>query len=102
MKYGPYSVDEKDAAQYVLPDPLRTADGRRISSAAEWMNFRRTEILEQFKKYEYGEILPRPDGMKFELLAEKLDALDNQAIRREIEIVCSMRNGRDFSFRILV
>ena len=50
MKYGPYSIDEKDAAPYQLPDPLRTADGRRISSAAEWMNFQRAAILEQFKK----------------------------------------------------
>ena len=37
MKFGPYSIDEKDAAQYQLPDPLLTADGRRITTAAEWM-----------------------------------------------------------------
>ena len=102
MKYGPYSIEEKDAAQYVLPDPLLLADGRRIASAGEWMNFRRAEILDLFKRYEYGEVLPRPDGMKFELLTEKNDALDHQAVRKEVRVVCSMRNGREFSFSILV
>ena len=102
MQYGPYSIDEKDAAQYQLPDPLETADGRRITTAAEWMNFRRPEILELFKKYEYGEILPRPDSLRFELLTEKKDALEGSAVRREVKICCSMRNGREFSFTILV
>ena len=102
MKYGPYSIDEKDAAQYQLPDPLETADGKRITTAAEWMNFRRPEILELFMKYEYGEILPRPDSLRFELLTEKNDALEGSAVRREVKICCSMRNGREFSFTILV
>lgn len=102
MKYGPYSIDEKDAAQYQLPDPLLTSDGRRIATAAEWMNFQRPKILELFKKYEYGEILPRPDSLRFELLSEKNDALDGSAVRREVKIRCSMRNGREFSFTILV
>ena len=102
MKYGPYSIDEKDAAQYILPDPLLAADGQKITSAAQWMNFRRAEILKLFKQYEYGEILPRPDSMKFELLAVKNDALGNQAVRKEVKITYSMRNNRSFSFQILV
>ena len=102
MQYGPYSIDEKDAAQYQLPDPLETADGRRITTAAEWMNFRRAEILELFEKYEYGGILPRPDSLRFELLTEKHDALEGSAVRREVKIGCSMRNGREFAFTILV
>ena len=48
MKFGPYSIDEKDAAQYQLPDPLLTEDGQRITTAAEWMNFQRPKILECF------------------------------------------------------
>ena len=102
MKSGYYSTNEKDAAQYQLPDPLMTSDGRRIASAAEWMNMQRAKILALFKKYEYGEILPRPDCMKFEVLAKKNDALDNLAIRKEVKITCSMRNQREFSFLILV
>jgi len=102
MEYGPYSTDEKDVAQYQLPDPLLTADGRHVASASEWMNSQRAKILALFKKYEYGEILPRPDGMRFDILTERDDALDNIAIRKEVKITCSMRNGRDFSFIILV
>ena len=102
MKYGPYSIDEKDAAQYQLPDPLLTEDGQRITTAAEWMNFQRPKILELFKKYEYGEILPRPDSLRFELVSEKDDALDGLAVRREVKIVCGMRGGREFAFPLLV
>ena len=40
--------------------------------------------------------------MKFELLAQKNDALENLAVRKEVKIICAMRNNREFSFRILV
>ncbi len=102
MNWGPYSIDEKDVPEYTLPDPLLTADGRRISTATEWVNGQRERILQLLKDNEYGEILPRPDSMRFELLAQRNDALENTAIRKEYRIHCSMGSGRCFAFDMLL
>ena len=80
--FGRYPCDEKNVPNYTLPDPLLRDDGTRIATAQEWMNFQRTKILDVFKKWEYGEILPRPQILRFELLSQKDDALDGIALRR--------------------
>lgn len=84
--FGQYPCDESCVPQYTLPDPLLRDDGSRVQSAREWVLGRRAEILGIFKKYEYGEILPRPEAMRLELLSRKDDALDGIAIRKEIRI----------------
>ncbi|MBR2373114.1 MAG: acetylxylan esterase, partial [Lentisphaeria bacterium] len=102
MEYGPYSICEKDAAEYILPDPLMTNSGKRINTAAEWHNFQRSEIMKLLQKYEYGEILPRPDEMSFQLLNCRKDALHGKAVRKEVRISCSMFGGESISFTILI
>ena len=47
--WKPYSIDEKDVPEYTLPDPLRTTEGRHISTAIEWVNGQRERILQQLK-----------------------------------------------------
>src|SRR5215831_3009376 len=39
-----------------LPDPLRTKDGRKVTSAAQWWNVRRPEIVEDFEREVYGRV----------------------------------------------
>lgn len=102
METGPYSIDEKDAANYILPDPLQKDSGERINSASEWMNHGRKRILKLLMEYEYGEILPRPDKLEFHVLSRKMDALDGLAVRKEVRITAAMSNGKAFSFVILV
>lgn len=100
--FGGYPCDESLVPEYTLPDPLLKADGTRVATAFEWMTSQRAKILDMFKKYEYGEILPRPEKMWFELLTQKDDALDGVAIRREIRIHVAMANGREASFDMLL
>lgn len=100
--FGTYECDEKQVPDYTLPNPLLRDDGTEVTSASEWCKFQRAKILDVFKKYEYGEILPRPDSLSFELLAQKDDALDNTAVRKEIRIHASMANGRSIAFDMLL
>jgi hypothetical protein len=100
--WGPYSIKECDVPAYTLPDPLLKHDGSRVTTAAEWVNHQRAAILQTLKDGEYGEILPRPDAMRFELLSQKDDALDNTAIRQEIRLHNAMDNGADFAFDMLL
>ena len=97
MKYDRYPTAEEAAAEYILPDPLRKEDSSRVTTPAEWMLFQREKILSLFKEYEYGEILPRPDSMRFELLTRKEDALNGKAIRKEVRIHCAMKNGKSLA-----
>ena len=97
-----YPVDEQRVPSYTLPDPLRKNDGSQVDSAYEWMNLQRPRILELFKKEEYGEILPRPDMMSFQLLSIRNDALENTAVRKEILLDFAMRNRKKFSFVLLL
>ncbi|MFA6929230.1 MAG: acetylxylan esterase [Lentisphaeria bacterium] len=100
--WKPYSIDENDVPAYTLPDPLLQEDGSPVSTAAEWVNMQRGKILQLLKDGEYGEILPRPDSLRFELLSQRDDALDNTAIRKEIRIHCGMENGRTIAFDMLL
>lgn len=100
--YGPYSIAESDVGSYHLPDPLQTADGGQVTDAASWSNRQRAKIFKLFVKHEYGEVLPRPDAMWFELLSQRDDALNQMAIRKEIRIHCAMRNGRTHAFDLLL
>ncbi len=39
-----------------LPDPLRLRDGRRVTTAAQWWDARRPEIVEDFEREVYGRV----------------------------------------------
>lgn len=69
------NYDEEKAGElgkdYTLPDPLTFADGRKVSSAADWA-LRRKEILAMFEREVYGRMPPKPEAMVFELVSEKL------------------------------
>ncbi len=99
--FGQYPCDESAVPEYTLPDPLLRGDGTRIITSREWMNFQRKRILDIFKKYEYGEILSRPENLRFELLSWRDDALDGAAIRKEIRIHAES-NGKSIHFDMLL
>lgn len=96
------NYDETKVPPYSLPDLLTTENGKKISTAAEWQQIRRPEILQILKKNIYGEILPAPDHLHYEIKSRKEDALDNTAIRKEIRIWASMENGKSFFFDTLL
>ena len=61
--------------------PLVFADGRKVSSAADWAE-RRREILAIFAKEMYGAEPPAPETFVTDLVDEK-DAIDGHAVRRQ-------------------
>ena len=63
------NYNESKVAPYVLEDPLSFADGRKLSSPAEWPA-RRAEILGIFAKEMYGAEPPAPEAVVTELVEE--------------------------------
>lgn len=70
-----------------LPDPLLTASGVRVTTAAEWTATRRPEVLELFRQHVYGRApVGRPADLKFEVIDSAADAMNGKATRKQVKI----------------
>ena len=96
------NYDESRVPQFTLPSPLRREDGSMVDTAFDWANGQRQRILEMLAREMYGKILPRPDSTSSEILAQKDDALDGTAIRKEIRLHFGMHDGRSYHFDMLL
>lgn len=81
-----FPPDAADATQYSLPDPLVTAAGEKISSAAEWTGLRRPEILELFREHVYGRVPDTPWERTFTVVNEDRHAMGGAATLRQVAI----------------
>ena len=93
--YNHYHTDEKKVPAYTLPR-------FKSKTAAEWEKTERPRILELFKKYMYGMMPPKADKTVIRLLAQKDNALDGLAIRKEYRVYSIMNNGRTFNYDMMV
>ncbi|MCM8816583.1 MAG: acetylxylan esterase [Candidatus Omnitrophica bacterium] len=81
------NYDEKLVPQYKLPEVLVCIDGTRVTNKDIWIEKRRKEIYELFKKFMYGRApVNKPDNMTFELIDHKENVLGCNAIRKVVRI----------------
>ena len=87
------NYNETDIPAYTLPDPLITDAGRPVTDSKIWWEQRRPELLSLFENEMYG----RTPGFAFanndllrqpraEVRAEKKNALNGKAVRREVRL----------------
>ena len=52
----PVNYDESQAGDYkaTLPDPLVMLNGKKVTTAKQWYDKRRPEILRLFEEHQYG------------------------------------------------
>ena len=62
------NTDESCVGPYTLPDVLKCSGGRMIDNAFDWVNIRRSEILDIYRRTMYGFLPPRPDKTEFEVI----------------------------------
>ena len=55
------NYDEARVPHYDLPDPLITAEGKPVTTAEQWRNVRRPQILSLFANFIYGAVPVPPD-----------------------------------------
>ena len=87
------NYDESKVPPFTLP-PIP-------DTLKEW-EAQKPEILRLAKEWIYGVMPPPPDKLEIKLLAERRDALNGTAIRREYRIYCIMNNGRKFDFDMML
>jgi hypothetical protein len=87
------NYDESKVGQYTLPDPLVFNDGTAVRTAKDWTDRRRAEILELFAGNVYGHNPPAPSAIKYEVFDLDQRALAGKAIRKQVSIYLSDKNG---------
>jgi hypothetical protein len=69
-----------------IPDALTAQDGAKITTAQEWREKRRPEVLELFRREVYGRTpVSRPADLKFDVVTTP-DMMDGKATRKQITI----------------
>jgi hypothetical protein len=81
------NYDEAKVPEYTLPDPLRGADGSRVTDAQAWRDKRRPEVLALFEDQMFGRSPGRPARLRFEV-TERGAALAGKVTRKQIAIHC--------------
>jgi hypothetical protein len=69
-----------------LPDPLVMLDGRRVKDRNMWFRERRPELKALFTRLMYGEIPPRPEGVRFQVDATHKDFLEGLGVLKLVTI----------------
>ena len=88
-----FRFDEADVPAYEPPNVLEGAAG------PEGWAERRARTLALFREHVYGRELPRPDGLRFEVVAEDPGALEGAATLRRVA-VHSEHDGRRHRFEV--
>ena len=79
--------DETKVPPYTLPDPLLAQDGKKITSAQQWIQYQRAAMLSLFANNMYGRMPGRPKNMLFKITSVDSFALGGKAIRKQVTIL---------------
>ncbi len=81
-----FLYDEAGVPEYSLPDPLVADDGSAVTSAEQWQNARRAEILAHFENSVYGRRPAPPTQPVYTVTASDENALGGKAIRKQVTL----------------
>ena len=80
--------DESKVPRYDLPPLLVTAEGKPVTTAAQWRNVRRPQILSLFSNLVYGRV-PEPESpieTEFEVKRTDPKFMGGRATRKDVQI----------------
>ncbi|SVD82716.1 uncharacterized protein METZ01_LOCUS435570, partial [marine metagenome] len=89
------NYDEARVPHYDLPDPLITAEGKPVTSAEQWMNIRRPQILSLFASFIYGAVPVPPDPIEqtYRVVKEDKSFMDGKVTKLDVAIRFKNRKG---------
>lgn len=84
------NYDESRVPRYILPDPLVAANGKRVTTPAQWRGQRRPELLNLFAAHVYGRLpanaAPRSSVSSIRIDERGSEALEGAAVRRQVTL----------------
>ena len=81
------NYDEAKVPVYILPDPLRLADGTPVRNASDWTAKRRPELLRLFEEHVYGRSPGRSSAPRALVVETDARALGGLATRRQVRVL---------------
>ncbi|MFT4547549.1 MAG: hypothetical protein ACI9MB_001496 [Verrucomicrobiales bacterium] len=90
------NYEESKIPHYDLPALLVTPEGKRITTADEWRNIRRPQILSLFSNLVYGRV-PEPASplkVEFEVVRTDQEFMNGRATRKDVDIHLSNDKGK--------
>lgn len=70
----------------ITPKLLTTLQGKPITTAQEWEDIRRPEIVEMFTDKVFGRLPCKPDNLRFHVEVNDPDALDGAAVLKTVTV----------------
>ena len=95
------NYEESKVPEFIVPDPLTTFAGEKITTSDDWIEKRRPELFEFFENKVYGKVPGAMDDISFKLLEESENALNGKAKRKQVEVTL-VKNGKSIRFTILL
>lgn len=83
------NYDEAKVPKFVLPDLLKTNGGKTVSTAADWTNGRRAEVLQLIQDNIFGTLPPSNIRLRTKVRSDVKDAVKGLAHRREVTVFFS-------------
>ncbi len=80
------NIDETKVGDYSLPDPLRTADGKLVTSVADWEQKRRAEILQLFEQHQHGRTPATPVKASYDIVQRDVPGMGGMSRRTQARI----------------
>lgn len=93
------NYDEAKIPAFELPDPLVGSDGKPVTSATQWTESRRGQLLKLFREHVYG-VAPSPCPIRAELVSKK-SVFDGEAERSEVDVFLG-ENENALAMRLLM
>ena len=81
-----FNYDESRVPEFELPDPLVANNGYPVTSASQWQNSRRAEILKHFEDSVYGRRAQLPSNLSFTTTSVDRKALGGTATRKQVTV----------------
>ena len=93
---GDLIYDEDKVPHYDLPPLLVTAEGDAVTTAQEWRDIRRPQILALFSNLVYGRVPEPASPVKIEFKVMKTDRefMQGKGTRKDVVIRISNKNGK--------
>ncbi|SVB48556.1 uncharacterized protein METZ01_LOCUS201410, partial [marine metagenome] len=89
------NYDEARIPHYDLPNPLVTAEGKLVTTAEQWRNIRRPQILSLFANFIYGAVPVPPDPIvqTYRIVKEDKTFMDGKVTKLDVAIRFKNRKG---------
>lgn len=95
------NYDESKVNTYILPSILKSHGGININTIADWENYRRPELLNDFTQFVYGRIPGEIDSIKVIVEEDENLVLNGIAKRKQVTLVL-MKDNKSIDVNLLI